>query len=461
MRIGSMPSPNIAPSAGPGAPAPVGSEGVSATDPIEGMTRGDRARLESSRMRRQEMDAERAEYNSLRGMLDGLGESVGKLRSPDTFSALKVESSHPDIVQGNVSGVAKPGKYEFEVRGLAQPQRQADVGFPDAHETPVGFGYMAIEGADGKESEITIEPGSTLTDVARTINDTNSDVYAQVVNTGMGDDPFRLMVSSKTTGQPARFAIDEDTTYLQMQDIKQARDLDMVFEDMPVARQQNTVGDLLEGVNLDVKRAEPGTKVSVSVGHDIDKTLEGIKGFAEKYNQIAQYANDSFTFDPNQPNATRMSNGSNLRSVMRRLQDATGKRVDGQQYGSLSEIGISTNAKNGQLMIDEEKVKKALADNYDDVVAIFARSEKGDGLATQLHDAIKVFKDPTSGAIGQRMRTLDKSIQEQDRNIERQTVALDEKRAVLKQQFSNLNQKMAGLEAQGQFLGARFAGSPS
>ena len=54
------------------------------------------------------------------------------------------------------------------------------------------------------------------------------------------------------------------------------------------------------------KFTEPGTKVTVNVTRDLDKTLGGIKDFTEKYNQVARFANQQFAFDPSTQHAGKL-----------------------------------------------------------------------------------------------------------------------------------------------------------
>ena len=48
---------------------------------------------------------------------------------------------------------------------------------------------------------------------------------------------------------------------------------------------------------LDVKRAEPGTKVNIKIDYDIDKTLENIKKFVESYNKVNEFIDKQFQVD--------------------------------------------------------------------------------------------------------------------------------------------------------------------
>lgn len=432
------------------------------TSMVDQIMEAERAPLETQKGRRGRIVEQKNEYTALSGLLSDLGSAASGMSMPQGFSRMQIESSHPDILEGVVDGAALPGSYEFEVRGLAQADKHLDVGFPDVDKTPVGFGFMEIEGADGNAREIVIDPGSTLSDVAAKINDSKAGVRASIVNTGFPDDPFRLMVASEKTGEAAKINIDPDTTFLDFKNIKAGRNLDVAFEDVDVTRGDNKLDDLVQGVKLDAKRAEPGTKVTVDVRHDIDKTVEGVRDFTAKYNKIAQFAQQQFQLDPSTMKGGKLASDGNVRSLMRSLQSQIASPAaggSGGKFGSLAEVGVKTNAKTGELEVDEQKLKSALATDYEGVANLFASSEKGEGVAERLSKAVKAFQDPTHGAVATRMKGLDREIKNQDQAIERQESRLADRETQLKRQFSALESRVASLNSQGDFLQAKLGGS--
>ncbi len=428
---------------------------------VERIMEVERQPIEAAKVRKERVVAEKNEYSSLAGMIDGLSGVMNTMRAPGGFRAMAVESSHPDILNGVVEGLADPGSYEFEVRGLAQADKHLDIGFPDL-KSEVGFGFMEIDrGGELGALELTIDPGATLQDVANQINDAKGGVKASIVNTGMPENPFRLLVASEKTGEAARINIDADTTFLEMDNIKKGRNLDVLFEDVEVTRPDNKLADLLPGLKLDAKRSEPGTRVTVNVTHDLDKTVGGVKEFTDKYNEIARYANKQFQVDPASGKAGDMSKDGNLRTVMRQLQSQVGT-VGGQpgsKFQSLAEVGIKTNAKTGELEVDEGKLKAALSTDYEGVAALFADKDGQAGLATRMSEALKGMRDPVTGPVNSRLKSLDRMIQDQDKNIEKQTERAAEREAALQRKFSALNNRLSSLEGQGQFMQARFAGA--
>jgi len=425
---------------------------------VDRMMVPERAVISQKEMRRERSVTEKNEYTNLSGMLGDLSGLAGGMKNAQNFTAMALESSHPDIFTGAINGFAEPGRYEFEVGELASKDRFLDIGFSDPNSAELGFGHLGVENADGILHEITIDPGSNLRDVADKINAAGIGAEAMIVNTGVGENPFRLMVSSSQTGEKSKIVLDPDTTFLEMDNIKRASDLKLKFEDVEVQRPDNAFKDLLEGVELTAKKAAPGTKVSVEIKHDADKTLTNISEFVGKYNALANHINGKFqTPTPGQsmPEGTR--GDSNMRSIMRSLQsEVSGTKVSGQQFSGLSGIGISTNAKTGELVVDEAKLKEAISQDYNGVRDIFTSGEQGVGLAERIEGVVKRFKDPVSGAISNRMKSLDKVIGNQDREIERQNERLIEKEAKLKQKLATMQDKISQMNSQSAVMSARM-----
>lgn len=427
----------------------------------------DRLPVEQSKKRRDKVTGDRNEFNSFAGLLDGLGGALDGLKTPSAFTKLKIDSSHPELLDGDIVGPAEVGSYEFEVKGLAKVDRQLAFGFADPDKTPVGFGFMQVAQGD-KKLDVVIDPGSTLRNVADKINEVGGGmVKAMVVNTGAVEDPFRLMVSSLETGEDAQISIDEDTTFTEFKNQVTGSNLDLNFEDISVTRAKNSFKDLIDGVQLRAKQAEPGTKIQFDVKHDVGSTFDGIKSFVDKYNQLADFTHKQVQVDTRTGRAGNLAGDSTLRTVMRRLQSAISSpsalNHAAAQEGSmqnaiknLSEIGITTNAKTGSLQINEDKVKAALAENYQGVAGIFANTENGEGLAGRLDQAIKQLKDRETGAITTRLKGLDAKIQDQDKQIERQVQRVEERQKQTEARFARLDAKLAGMQGQEAFFGAAF-----
>ncbi|TWW09798.1 hypothetical protein E3A20_10780, partial [Planctomyces bekefii] len=121
---------------------------------------------------------------------------------------------------------------------------------------------------------------------------------------------------------------------------------------------------------------------------------------------------------------------------------------------------LKTNAKTGELEIDESKLKAALQNDYGSVANLFVAHENGRGLAARMSEVIKNFQDPVHGVLKTRLKGLNDSIRGQDQQIERQQQRLDQRRATIEGQIAAMERRVTSLQAQGDFLAARL-GSPA
>jgi len=415
--------------------------------------------IEQAKQRKDKTETEKKEVQKIQTLMNELDSTLNKLKTKSDFYRMKVESSHPDILDGIVKSTAMPGTYEFEVRGLAKAEKELAFGFPDRDKTPVGFGYMYIEREDKEGVEITINPGETLNDVANKINQTESGFRAMVINTKYKPDAFRLLVVSEQSGNEAKLYVDEDTTELEFKEQVTGRNLDVLFEDVPVTDETNTMAELVDGVMFTAHRSEPGTRVQVNVVHDIDATMEGIKAFVEKYNEIAQFVHDQFKVDEETKKAGVLAADSSIKMMLRQMQGQLSNTVNSfGKFRTLSDIGITTNPKTGTLNMDEPKVTQALTEDYDSVARLFIRSAESAGVAERMAQELKGFRDPNFGAIKSRLRGLDNIIKGQDQEIERRERMAGSREESIRRRFSALDSKLSGLNAQRDFLAQRFGG---
>lgn len=425
---------------------------------IEQLVAAEKVPVEKAKERRGKVVEEKAEVEKLNGMLTELDAAANKIKTKNDFYRMKVDSSHPDIMEGVIENFAQVGQYEFEVRGLAKNEKELAFGFPDKDQTPVGFGYMMIEREDKEPAEIIVEPNTTLSGVADQINELEIGVRAMVVNTKYSPDSYRLLLVSDKTGKEAKISIDPDTTFLEFQEQVSGRNLDVLFEDVPVTDDDNVLDELVEGVKFHVKRSEPGTRIQMNVDYDIDMTIEGIVNFVDKYNTIVQFSAEQ-SKDPRAGDPGKLSGDSSVKTIMRGLQSSLfPPSFQAGKFNTLAEVGISTNPKTGELQLDETKVRAALSDDYDGVAQLFVRTQFGEGVGERVAQKLKAFRDSESGVVKARIRGLDKVIESQDKDIDRRERQLEEKETSIKRRFSALESQMSGLQAQGNFLAQRMGG---
>lgn len=428
---------------------------------IEKLVEAQAIPVKSAQKRREGVVKEKEEIDKLSTMISELDTVLNGLKTKYDFTKLKLDSSHPDIIDGTVESTALIGTYELEVRSLAKAEKELAYGFPDKNETPIGFGFLYIEREDEEEPlEIDVEPYTTLQELATQINEEDAGVKAMVINTGYKPDAYRLIVISEQSGKEARVVVDEDTTFLEFKEQVTGRNLDVLFEDVPITDTDNTMDELIDGVSLQARRSEPGTRVQISILHDIDATVEMIASFVEKYNQIADFVAGQFKKDPKTGRFGKLSGDSAVKYVMRQLQSALFAAAgNSQKFTTLAQIGIKSEPRSGLLTMDESKVRTALTKDYEGVSKLFIRSSNSVGIADQLANQIRRFRDPGSGVMRSRKRALKRILKSHDKDIERRQRHLEQKEASIRRQFTALEGTLASLKGQGDFLKAKMAKS--
>lgn len=414
--------------------------------------------------RREKRLEEQKKFQEVVSLVRDLGNSLNALRNPTDFYKMKLESSHPDIVDGTVTNACLPGTYEVEVRNMAKTQKLLADAFPDKDKSSVGFGYMYIELEDGRSFDVDINPDeSTLEDVARKINDANAGCRAMIINTkeyleSEDEDSYRLIVISEKSGKPAKVYIDPDTTWLEFKEQVTGRNLHMLFEDVPVFDEDNSVESLMNGLVLNAKRAEPGTKVNVTISYDVDETMKSIKGFVEAFNKVNDFVEEQIKIDPKTNQAGILGRDNSLRNLRRNLQSSLQANVMGNRYATLVDVGISTDPKTGALKLDESKLKAALSEDYVAVARLFAQSDKGPGIGTVMSDRVRDLQDSRAGILTSRDREFKSVLKNFDNDIAKAERLAAQRAEGIKRKFSALESLMGNLNAQGQAMQARLGG---
>lgn len=433
---------------------PLASQGaMSGSSMIDEIVAQDSSQVAAAKDRREQVLTKKKEFGNLDSLLGKLQSTADQMKIPSSFRKLSVESSDPDILVGEITGPADVGSYDIEISAIARSEKMLSFGFPDKDQTPVGFGFMRVfSGDDGHD--VVIEPGETLRDVASRINENVSGVRASIVNTGAKEDPFRLLVSSIEAGSEARIEIDADTSFLEFNKLKNGENLAAKYAGIDIRRDSNKLDELVDGLNLRAMKASPGQEVSITVRHDLDKTANSIKDFVSQYNEVQQFSKRQTSDDGASGSTSVLVGESSVRQVNRTLQGALSS-------APLADIGITTNPKNGELSLDESKLKESLGKDYDGVMKIFASTDAGPGLASRLSDAIRSMKDKSSGVIGGRIKGIEQRIRQQDQEIQKKEERLGQRRAQLEKTLGNLDAKIAGMQGHGQFLNARLQSSAS
>jgi flagellar hook-associated protein 2 len=156
-----------------------------------------------------EVSADNAEISALGqigGNLTSLQSSLTQLQNDTDTTPLTATASAGAPFSASVTGTPLAGAYDVSVNTLAAAQVSASQGYA-SDSNSVGTGTISIT-TGGQTSTINITSSNdTLDGVAAAINQANLGVTAQVVNTGLPSDPYRLQLASGSTGSAGAFTV--------------------------------------------------------------------------------------------------------------------------------------------------------------------------------------------------------------------------------------------------------------
>ncbi|NOY77253.1 MAG: flagellar filament capping protein FliD [Calditrichaeota bacterium] len=156
-------------------------------------------------------------------------------------------------------------------------------------------------------------------------------------------------------------------------DLQAGQDASIEVDGIQLTRSSNSISDILQGVTLNLHKADTTSTVNISVSRDFDTIKSNINDFIKKYNGIIDFINKQFTYDTDKEKAGTLLGDTTLISVQSEIKNIVSDRISGlpETLRSLAQIGIDTDS-DGKLSMDESKFDEKIQDNFDGVVKIFS-----------------------------------------------------------------------------------------
>ncbi|WP_169729323.1 flagellar filament capping protein FliD [Solimonas soli] len=383
-----------------------------------------------------------ATFKSVLGNLQG---KLDALKSDGTLATLTANSSDTNVFTASTTSSATRGSYSVEVVALAQSHKLASTAYVGGAGSALGSGDMTIT-VGGKSFKVTLgSTANTLADLKNAINDAadNSGVTATLISESGG---ARLMLTANETG--ADNAITVSSSLTSFTEKQPAADAHIRVDGYDVYSDSNSVDDAIDGVTLNLLKAQAGTTDTLNVALDTTSASSAIQAFVNAYNSAMTAMTSLTKYDAASKTAATLNGDPMVRGAMTTLRGILGTTVDGAgSYSYLSQIGITANS-DGTLTLDSSKLKSALQTDSASVQKLFGGSA---GYATRLDAAIeKIVGD--DGQIDAR----DDALQAQLDTISDQLDALDTRMAKVearyRAQYTALDTLMASMQTTSTYL---------
>jgi flagellar hook-associated protein 2 len=343
-------------------------------------------------------------YGTLKGAVSSLQTSVKALSNPLKMNTLSAKADDASVLAATTSSIAKAGSYNIEVTSLARAQKLYSKAFDAATET-VGTGTITLTfgtyagdpptsiSANPDKTAKTITIGSenaTLTGVRDAINAADAGVTASIINDGEG---YRLVIASDDPGAANAMQIsvadadgnNSDTSGLSAlahvpggalnmnQDADNtAQDAVVKIDGITVTKSSNTISDAIQGVTLNLLKANAGAATTLTVKNDPTILKSAIESFVKAFNELDATMDELGGYDIKTQKGGLLQGDSALRAIQTQVRNLLTSSVSGASgLRTLSDVGLSLQ-RDGTLSLDVAKLEKALADPSKNVASLFA-----------------------------------------------------------------------------------------
>ncbi|QEY20486.1 MULTISPECIES: flagellar hook-associated protein 2 [unclassified Psychrobacillus] len=429
--------------------------------------------------------------------------------APNSFNKKIVSVSHENIVTATATSAASGSLSIQKVEQLAS----ASYGVGRINANTASTITMKELGVSGDQNVKlgVLQADGTMKDFEFTFKETDtiSDVVKQINNKGAGitalydEKSGQLSLSTKASGKSAEGVeiIDRDKSgffgKLGFSDAEKiasnGKNAKVTINGAEVERNSNNF--TVAGFNITLKdtTAAGASTITLNSTTDINSMVDKVKEFVEKYNELITGMNDSLKekkyrdYPPltdeqrkdmsdkeqelwdEKAKSGLLRNDSIVNSGLSSMRNAIYGRVDGMGddiIDTLAEMGITTSSvysDGGKLVINEDKLKKALTENPDKVVQTLTQSgektNSGDtrGIIQRLRETMKEFTTNIETKAGKTTHTdsqysLGKSLIDMNTRISNFQRRLEDIETRYWKQFTAMEQAISKANSQSGYL---------
>ena len=229
---------------------------------------------------------------------------------------------------------------------------------------------------------------NTLTGLRDAINDGGMGLTASIIQTATS--AYSLVVKSNSgSGNEMKITATEDSsnaglstfgfsTYASSKETIVGQDANLTIDGVTVTRSSNTITDLINGVQLEIK-GTVSSAVTVNASYDETNALANMNSFVTSLNTLNTKLSELTNRGLNGEASGALAGDSIARSIQSRIRSMTTTPIEGYSTSSiyLTNFGISTQL-DGSIAFDEDEFLTAYRANPEDIAAIFASQVKTD-----------------------------------------------------------------------------------
>lgn len=408
-------------------------------------------------------------WRDINTRLNSLFEKLNVLSKEDTFLTKTAKSTNKDFVNMVPSKNATSGTYNINVKQLANSSSLIGGRIVDADgKTTEALGVegnLIIKNQEGAAIEIDISGEDSLRNIVNKINNgkyfpvgeekgISIEITANIID-------GRIVLTDKKTGA-RNIELSGDT----VDELKLNEGLNIgkgsifTINGVYVERDSNTIDDVVEDVAIYFSKVhEEGQYDTITIDIDIDKASKAVKDFVDQYNSTLKFIDESV--EPGLPEEIGsrgpLASDTSLMRLQSYLRTIITSAINNPETSlkDISQIGVSTEDKSGQLKFNEAKFKENLEKNTGEVMNFFHTKideENEMGIVKNLGSYIDGFISKSNGLIKVKTESYDRTIGDINRQIDTLNERIERKEQYYIKMFSALDVAIMQAESQMQWL---------
>jgi flagellar hook-associated protein 2 len=348
-------------------------------------------------------------WGTVQSGISSLQTAVQALDNPSQFQSLSATVGDTSQLSAsiNASGAqAVAGSYSLTVNNLAQSQKLISSGFSSTGSV-VGSGTLTFEfgtynstantftpNTSSNAASVTIGSGNdTLQGIVNAVNAANVGVTATVVNDGSANGNHIVFTSNSTgTSNSLRIQVADDdgnntdTSGLSQlaydptaavgsgQNLSQtqaAADASITIDGIAITSASNTVNNAIQGVTLNLTKADPSSPTTLSVATDDSGISTALNNFVTAYNGLNTTMAQLTAYNSSTSTAGLLLGDPTADALEERLRSVMSQSLPSGALSTLEQVGLGFNS-DGSLSLNSTMLNSAVQSNAGDFAGLFS-----------------------------------------------------------------------------------------
>ncbi|WP_243545617.1 flagellar filament capping protein FliD [Pseudodesulfovibrio tunisiensis] len=375
---------------------------------IEGLVDVEMARVRRLETWKSSWETKNEEFKTLNTKMLSMKTTLESMDTMNEFLAKSVSTTDSKLLTATANSDIQEAAYNIEIGSLATNDILATASGTSALTDSITSSTTNFTFSYAGESYTlsNISAGTTLEGLVSYINhhaESKDKVRASTIFDG---NTYHLQIAGRDLGADNQVIISDTGSMIfkpsDFNESQNAGNAKIKVNGFPpgadewLERDSNQIKDAVDGLTLNLKNAEPGTQVTLTVSTDTNKIKENVHKFVEAVNIVRTQLQKITKIDTStkEVQGSILSGnygvdiiGQNLKNIVadvgKGFEFYNDKTKSGDLYSALSQIGIHTDPQEGSetyglLKIDDEELDKALKENPTEVAKLFAASDLGE-----------------------------------------------------------------------------------